>query len=423
MYMASDNKAIGKYITDLIQDNNYNSDREFCRHYIALKFHKKVEDVDGSEIQNMANRLCQIKKGEKGIQIEDLPLFSTLLGVSVDAILSAGTFLAPATSRLTNYTIAHSDNPDQWEAYVNREDKLILNPDEYNKTVIDYALDAGNYPFLKYLMDKEYIWFVGEDIDQYFFSFGAGTSIERRHLDYDNLDIRMKETDELRLRMIVLAIKNGDLKVLESLHAREIPLLYNLSAFSHHSIKDWPSPSRSIEQLIESLSECDNSVLSYFFEEFEIESDRSAWSSTFVFPYASLLLDALVNKNRKSESKHFLEKAIAHNEKTLGLLTKLTSKSKQYFKHLLSKTDRFITYSDDYFDHEIWRDYVVYPQLHFVAYHMPYAVKDSFGFVTNIFKVSAHSSDKEIQLLINELNQTYDAFVEKEVAAHARTIN
>ena len=44
----------------------------------------------------------------------------------------------------------------------------ILNPDEYDKTAIDYALEAGNYPFLKYLTEKGYIWFVGEDKKEYY---------------------------------------------------------------------------------------------------------------------------------------------------------------------------------------------------------------------------------------------------------------
>ena len=60
------------------------------------------------------------------------------------------------------YSIAFSKDPAEWEAYIQRDDKLILNPDEYDKTAIDYALEAGNYPFLKYLTEKGYIWFVGE---------------------------------------------------------------------------------------------------------------------------------------------------------------------------------------------------------------------------------------------------------------------
>ena len=70
---------------------------------------------------------------------------------------------------------------------MHREDKLILNCDEYGKTVLDYALEFKNLEFLKYLMEKKYIWFVDMDINpkEYFtechgLSFGSGTSIKRR---------------------------------------------------------------------------------------------------------------------------------------------------------------------------------------------------------------------------------------------------
>lgn len=417
-----DNQKIGQYLKELIENSRYGNSRQFCIAYLTLRYGE--DNFGPGDIQNMQNRISQINNGKKGIQLEDLPFFSELLGVSIDAILSAGTFSTPVTNRLTNYSIAFSSDSAQWESYIKREDKLILNEDEYGKTVIDYALEAGNYSFLKYLMDNGYIWFVSEDSNQYIFSFGAGTSIERRLFDYDILDIRMRETDELRYKMITLAIKNTDFDMfdmLEKLRAREIPLLYNLATFHHSFLKDFSPPTKSIAQMIDTISLCKNDILSYFFEEFEINPNRSPLPFTFVFPYASLLLDALINRNRKAESKRFLEMAIKHNKKTFDLLTNLTAKSEQYFKYLYEKVDKFITYSDGYFDREIWRDYVVYPQLHFVAYHMPYSVKDSTGFVTNIFKVTTHSSDKEIQLLIDELNQTYDAFVKKEECAHART--
>ena len=53
-----------------------------------------------------------------------------------------------------------SKKQKDWDSYINREDKLILNYDEYGKSVIDYALEFENYDFLKYLMNNDYIWFV-----------------------------------------------------------------------------------------------------------------------------------------------------------------------------------------------------------------------------------------------------------------------
>ena len=52
------------------------------------------------------------------------------------------------------YKWLEAKDPKEWDKYINREDKLILNSDEYCKTVLDYALELGNYEFIKYLMDN-----------------------------------------------------------------------------------------------------------------------------------------------------------------------------------------------------------------------------------------------------------------------------
>ena len=131
MFTVKDNKVIGGYISELIKEKNYKSDRQFGIAYLKLRYPKT--NIENDDIQNMANRICQIKKGNKKIQLEDLPIFSELLGVSIVDILSAGTYVKPYSSRVSNYSIAFSKDPDEWEKYINREDKLILNPDEYNK--------------------------------------------------------------------------------------------------------------------------------------------------------------------------------------------------------------------------------------------------------------------------------------------------
>ena len=58
---------------------------------------------------------------------------------------------------MTNYEIAFTDDPRVWKKYMEREDKIFLNSDEYGKTVIEYALEFKNYKFMKYLMDEGYM--------------------------------------------------------------------------------------------------------------------------------------------------------------------------------------------------------------------------------------------------------------------------
>lgn len=103
MFELADRKEIGQYLTGCI-DKRFKSHRQFCKKYL--------EETDGQaaseQIQKMSNRLSQILKGNKDIQLHDLPLFCRLLEVSCEDILSAGKSHVPASARLTNYIAAFS---------------------------------------------------------------------------------------------------------------------------------------------------------------------------------------------------------------------------------------------------------------------------------------------------------------------------
>lgn len=407
----TNNEKIGKHLGDLIKNSEYKNDRQFGIAYLTLR----DGEANPDDIQKMQNKICQIKKGNKGIQIEDLPIFSELLGVSIEDILSAGTALAPATNRKSNYSIAFSKDPAEWESYVQRDDRLILNPDEYDKTAIDYALEAGNYPFLKYLTDKGYIWFVGDDKKEYYLGFGAGTSIKRRKIGFhDPLEYRMKEQDDLRFKMIALAIQDKDFEMLNTLHAREIPLLYTINPVHHWTLKDKQLPSsHNVDQMIVNIAASENTTLSYFFDEFETEAAIIALRSTFVFPYAGQVLNGLINNKRYAESKRFLEKSIEHNKKVQKNLQRLVDKSIANCKELNSVLPNSSYYNDGYFKREAWREYYFYPDSGFVAYYMPFYVKGTTGFITNVINVTASSKDQEVQFLIDELKKTYNTFAKQ----------
>ena len=206
--VENNNLKIGKYLADLI-DRKYESRRSFCRAYISATGEKPSDET----VSNMSNRLSQIIKGNKAIQTYDLPYFTELLGVSCEQILSAGEYLVPIANRVTNYSIACSKKEEEWEAYIQRDDKLILNSDEYCKTVLDYALEFGNYEFIKFLMNNKYIWFDSKKNRDYVLTFGAGTSIKRRDIgsiDYD-LNGELKTEDKLRIDLIALAVYEGTL--------------------------------------------------------------------------------------------------------------------------------------------------------------------------------------------------------------------
>lgn len=405
----TDNKLIGQHLSELIKASRYKNDRQFSIAYLE----KRDGEANPDDIPKMQNRICQIKKGNKGVQIEDLPIFSELLGVSIDEILSGGTFIAPAATRVTNYTIAFSKNQDDWEEFINREDKPFLNPDEYNKTVIDYALEAGNYEFLKYLMDNNYIWFVSGDRKQYHEkSFGAGTSVERREIGYtDVLDTRLREQDDLRYKMIALAIKNNDIKMLEKLKAREIPLLYTVNhIFSGYLENKELVKTPNVLQMIDSVAAASNTILSYFFSTFEVKQEYGDAVYTFMSPYAGDILDEMIRLKKKNINL-FLERVLEHNRNVLQDLNQQTEDGMDACRDLY-KVNEYI--DEKYMKHITWNDYYVYPRIGFVSYHTPafYKKVPIGGFITNIVRVNSKSKDPEIQFLIDEVNKTYNKFID-----------
>lgn len=405
----TDNTKIGNYLAALIKNSRYKNDRQFSIAYLTLRDGTANPD----DIQNMQNRICQIKKGKKGVQIEDLPIFSELLGVSIETILSAGTALVPASTRKSNYSIAYSKDPAEWEAYINLESKPILKPDEFDKTAIDYALEAGNYPFLKYLMEKEYIWFTKKDESGDCVGFCARTSIKfdfRKRTDY--LDCCLGRDDDLRLKLISLALKNEDFEMLDALHAREIPLLYTISYSSCQiaSPDSFPNMPNSFKQLIRDIAQSKRNVIAYFFKEFEIKTQQDS-INTFIFPYTGEILDVLIEKKRLSECKYLLKIAVEHNQKVQRNFQNLFDRSMEMCREYYANCGYESIRNEAYYKKENLYSYRFFPESGFIAFSTPYYIQTVTYFVTNIAKVTQNSSDTEVQCLINELNKTYDFFI------------
>ena len=411
-----DKVEIGRHIADLLEESRFKSARQFGKEYLRVRY----GSVDEDAIPNIQNRISQIINGKKWIQMEDLPIFADLLGVSVEDIVSAGTSSTPSSGRVTNYSIAHSDDPAAWDAYINREDKLFLNPDEYNKTIIDYALEAGNYAFLKFLMDKKHIWFVGDDKKQYHDSFGeygpgfgAGTNIKRRTVgDNDTLDTWLKDKDDLRFKMMSLAIKNKDFEMLTRLHAREIPLLYTINHFLTFNPREDKLPeSKNTEQFTQSLASCSNTTLAYFFDSFTVESTIRDEKNTFIFPYAGAVLNQMIKRKEKSATL-FLEKATKWNKQILSQLKEAIDDSVKACQDYYAPLNCPDIYNEAFLRAEALRDYYFYPNTGFVAFTSARFSKKAAirGFITNIVHVTVKSSDPELQFLIDELNESYDVF-------------
>lgn len=119
----------------------------------------------------------------------------------------------------------------------------------------------------------------------------------------DPLIYQMAEDQSLRLRMLLLAVKRGDLEMLERLHAREIPAYYQASALGRTTPAEIDGRRRSgidetlraaeqaaEEELLDAIAEADEKTLAYFAEEFEIKNMFSE-VNRFLYPRLPELAD------------------------------------------------------------------------------------------------------------------------------------
>lgn len=414
--IEKNNEKTGRYLSNLIEQK-YKSKREFCRAYIRTS----GDEPNNETLNNMANRLSQIIKGKKAIQTYDLPIFTELLGVSCEQILSAGEYSAPISTRVTNYSIACSKNSAEWDKYINRADKLILNCDEYCKTVLDYALEFGNYEFIKYLMDNEYIWFDSRKDQDYILTFGAGTSIERRKVGYidSGLNCKLMEEDELRINLVSLAADNNDIEMLNNLRARETPQLYYRAHYLSGIHPDFDICYN--ERMVKHIASSSEEILDYFTDSFEIRDyvkykDGSKRAHTFMFPYISKLLDILI-KSKSTFSETALKKAIKYNKQTYSKLCELI---------LSVKNDEF--YAQEYMK-DMWKkaceqSFDFYDNGDIVSFSARLsktpAKNQLIGIITNVAKVTKIPTSPILKHLAEELNELYEAI--KNINEHLEEI-
>lgn len=405
MFELANNEKIGIYLKEKIGEK-FKKQRHFCKRYLECE----GKELNDDEIRKVQNRLIQIIKGNKSIQIYDLPIFCELLDVTCEEILSAGENFAESSKRMTNYSIAFSNDENEWLKYINREDKLILNSDEYGNTVIDYAIKFKNYKFLKFLIEKGFIWFDCGDCYKYVLTFGAGTSIEKRKfagID-DALQCDLVSKDELRKEIIALAVQNKDIDILDKMRARELPTLYLEAHYlsgSHPNIKKYYN-----KNLVNSIIEADYEIIDYFTDEFEIidhvkYKDKSKRCHTFMFPFISDVVNGLINNNN-GFTEIALKKIISHNQKTYDLLIDLIDNC------IATNLDRCNFEHTEYYEKEITKSVLKYFDYNDDGNIVSFSdTLNTKRIITNIVYVDAESSNPLINHLIGEINNLFDMIV------------
>ena len=246
-------------------------------------------------------------------------------------------------------------------------------------------------------MEKGYIWFVG-DKKNYGFSFGAGTSIERKYCgNKESLSSRMAQCDELRQKMIILAIKKNDFDILSELKAREIPSLYE---FNYYNTMPTDVKTYYNSSLLCEIGSASKRMLDYFSDEFILE-DQTGRTAIFIFPYMAELIKILASK-KSPHLKSVLNRAIEHNKKIYNMLKKLFEGSVEYYKK-----ENYL-YSPDIIEKCIKQWFVFYEDNGFVKY-IDIPTKSSV--VSNIVKCDISTGDDAIDDLVDELNNSYDDII------------
>lgn len=410
MFRVKSDDEIGAYFAQLVEKKYGKPMRQFGKACLELK----NEPSDKTAVDKMANKLTQIKKGNKGIQLTDLPAFTHLLGVTCEELLSAGEFVVPSADYMTVRQFAASHDPSEWEVFVQREDKPFLNCDEFGKNAIEYALEFKNYELLKYLMSQGYIWFVDLDPQKYLLNFGAGTSIKRRDLsERDNLTYQLcdlgKDSDRLRRQMIRLALENKDFEMLTKLKAREIPTLYGLSATG---VWDAEPDIFWDEEMINQIADADDSVIDYFSQEFTIqERYRSERTNTYIFPYIGSVTERLIEQNHPC-AEAVLKRCAEHNRRFLQQLEDTIDKI------LKSKA---AMYEDEWMKDCRPSDEVLYQQsLGEIFFFQKDEIVTSWcslykeGGVTNLVYLDCENKNFRLAPLIEDINESYNKVMELE---------
>lgn len=311
------NQRIGAYLGKLI-DSRYRKRSDFYRAYLM---HEGIKP-DAEEVRKMGNRFSQIFIGEKkGLQIHDLLIITDILGISCEELLTCGKAYRPVRGHMTNYEIAFSKNPKVWKKYMASEDNLFLNSDEYGKTVVDYALEFKNYSFIHWLMDEEYISF--EEEKWYGTSlFLAKTKMKRRDIRWVDSDFppQVTEAEQLRTNLVALAIENGDIKIMEEMKGREIPLLSEIG-YTNANTKDRYLDD---ERMIEAIAHSDNEkIFDYFSEEFQITT-RFKCVGRYLYPNLGDVIDSMLSDKEANSDvvRMLIRRVVEHNKKAFETISK-----------------------------------------------------------------------------------------------------
>lgn len=396
MFRTASDKEIGEYLSKLIYEKNdkFKSGRDFCKQYLKLVDGEQPTD---EEIQKQANRLSGIKSGKFGIQINDLGYYTQLLEITCEELLSAGKSKPAFPDRYSNYTFAHSTDEKYWKKYIDNEDKIFLNADEYGKTVLDYALECENLGLIKFLTENNYITIVdNESTKNYGMTFlPANKAIQCIARNTNKLSSELVSDDTVRTNIVTLAIKNNDNYFLTKLRAREIPALYHLCEYSAFSqLDDYESFENS--NLTAAVAKSDKEVLDYFSDAFNVKTEHD--EAVFIYPFLGHLLEKMIAEKNKN-TVYVLKRTLNYNKNVLNELSEKITQLYILYKKYCNDDDAFSA-AVRYFD---MNGIGVFSLIG----SDPSDPSKCIKMKSNVIHIGETSTDSEISKLINSINQVY----------------
>lgn len=398
MFKTATNEEIGKYLFKLIDEKSdkIKSGRDFCKQYLFLE---KGEQPSDDEIQKQANRLSGIKSGKYGLQIQDLGYYTELLEITCEELLSAGKSKPAFPDRYSNYTFAHSTDRGYWERYINNDDKLFLNADEYGKTILDYAFECENYGLIKFLTENNYITIVdNESTKDYVMTFmPPDKAMKYMSRNANKLNDEIINNDKIRTTVVALAIKKNDKYFLTKLRAREIPALYSVCEYGFSTQFDNFESSYN-DKLTNAVANADKEILGYFSEPFSIKSEHS--EGVFIYPFLGRLLDKMISENNKN-TVYVLERTLDYNSNVLNELSEKIAQSYIMYKKYCDDKEAF-SGAVKYFD---MNDNGVFT---FMNYD-PSDTSNLIKMKSNVIHISKRSKDEKVNELISKINKIYFA--------------
>lgn len=402
MFELKSNQEIGAYLKKVIL-SKYPSCRQFCVAYVdlTLKIEDDPNDIRSDEIRKLTNRLSQILKGVKAIQTYDLPVFSELLGISCEEMLTAGAVRKPILYRRTNYNIAFSQDENDWKEYLAREDCIAAYADEFGKTVVDYALEFKNYKFLRFLMENGYIQFVSnEEIWSFGYNFGAKSLLKDKPFERHTLENQFLQDSTLRIRLIALALESDDESVLEELHAREFPVQYTVVPNYCHGIKfaDFYDAN-----YIDAIVRANNNVFDYFCQEYYVTSLQAKdYRGKWIFPFFGALIEMAVKVNPE-RALLLSDIAIAHNKELYENLKREVLRVAKEQRQLRSGVGFTEIIKD------VLRDFHINEERNYVSFYAYWCRGNSVSGL--VISVNAKSKEKAILDKIDKINDLHNMII------------